>query len=184
MAFIGVSLVVLSQPANNAFASWWPTLAGLAISLAAVAAAALTSLDLAWGERYAREINPTANDKDAAAASILGTVLAATAIAPCLFISGLLFQPEGPVLAALISGIVIGVIIRAPFTILLRIANFNTTNVTINAIIFLSPLLSLGFLAIFGYTTGVLLWVAVAGGAAIVAANILLASQRMWYWHR
>ena len=74
-------------------------------------------------------------------------------------------------------------IIRAPFTILMRIANFETTNVTINAIIFLAPLVSLGLLVVFGYAADVTPWLAAAGGAAIVAANILLAIQRAGHRH-
>ena len=184
LAFAGVSLVVASQPTSETAAGWWLLAIGLVISLAAVIAAALTSLDLAWGVRYARKVKPAATDKDEIGASLLGSVSAATMIVPCLLIAGLLFQPEAPVSEALVTGVIIGVMVRAPFTILMRIANFETSNLTINAIIFLGPLLSLGLLIVFGYATDISPWFATAGGLAIVAANLLLATQRSGYQHR
>ena len=184
LAFVGVSLVVISQPTGDVAGGWWLLVIGLVISLAAVIAAALTSLDLVWGVRYARKVRPAVTSQDEIAASLIGTVLTAAIVVPCLLIAGLLFQPEGFFLRALVSGVIIGVIIRAPFVILLRIANFKTTNVTINAIIFLAPLLSLGLLVFFGYAADVSPWVAAAGGLAIVVANVLLAIQRSGYRHR
>ena len=181
LAFAGVSLVVVSQPFGGIAGSWWLVVAGLAVSLGAVIAAALTTLDLPWGIGYIREAAPTASTKDEVGASILGTILAATLVMPCLFVAGLLLQPGGTIVGTFVSGILIGIIIRAPFTILVRIANFDTTNVTINAIVFLAPLVSLGLLIVFGYTTEVQPWIAAGGGLAIVAANLLLASQRTRY---
>ena len=178
LAFAGVSLVVASQPINSTGRGWWLLAAGLVISLASVAAAGLTTLDLAWGVDYARQVKPAPTNKDEVAASLLGTVLAVAAVVPGLFIAGLLLQPGGAILAALLPGAVIGVVIRTPFTILLRIANFDTTSVTVDAIVFLAPLISLGLLMGFGYATDVKLPVAIVGGLAIVIANLLLVRHR------
>lgn len=178
LALAGVSLVVVSQPTDIGGGGWWLLVAGVAVSLAAVASAALTTLDLVWGVDYNRTAKQAANSRDETAASLLGTLLAAAAVMPGLLTIGLLSSGSQVAGEAFLSGAIIGVITRAPFTILIRRANFETVSLTINMLMFLGPLVSLGLLAVFGQTTNVRLEVAVAGGLAIVAANLVLAGQR------
>ena len=135
LAFAGVSLVVVSQSAGGMTNNWWLLATGTIAGLGAVVVAGLTTLDLVWGVGYARKIKPATTTKDETAASLFGTTLAAMAVMPCLLLAGLFVHSEAAILTALIPGAIIGIIIRAPFTILLRIANFETASVTINTII-------------------------------------------------
>ncbi len=178
LAVAGVGLVVVSRPSQIATGDWWPLIAGVALSLASVAAAAMTALHLIWGVKYAQEVAPGSGREAEVAASLLGTVLVSVLAVPVLVLAGLLLG--GPATwSAFVIGLAIGLLLRTPYVVLLRIANYATTSVTINAIIYLAPVLSLGLLVLFGYAADVKLPLAVGGGLLIVSANVWLLRQRL-----
>ena len=181
LAVVGVSLVVMSQP-NAPAAGGWPALAGGgALTAVSVTAAALTALHLIWGVNYAAAAAPRLDGRRSEiAASMLGTVLASVLAVPGLVCVGLVVggAAASRMGEAFLAGAVIGVLLRSPYVVLLRMANFATVTVTVNAITYLSPVVSLWLLTVCGHAVEVDLSAALAGGALIVAANLILAAQR------
>ena len=178
LAVAGVALVVVSRPSQIVIGDWWPLVAGVALSLASVVAASMTAFHLIWGAKYSQEVVPGSGRESEVAASLLGTVLVSVLAVPILALAGLLLG--GPVTwSAFVIGLAIGLLLQTPHVVLLRIANYATTSVTINAILYLAPVLSLGLLVFFGYAADVKLSLAAGGGLLIVLANIWLLRQRL-----
>ena len=176
LAAAGVSLVVLSQPADSADGSW-PLAAAVALSLVSAAAASLTAMHLLWGVEYAAAVAP-ADSRAETPASMLGTVLASLVAVPCLLIAGTATGSPAGVAGAFVAGAVIGVVLRTPYVLMLRIANYATKTVTVNALTYLAPVLALILLVMFDHAPDVRIPVAAAGAVAIIAANVYLTRQR------
>ena len=62
--------------------------------------------------------------------------------------------------------------------LMLRIANYATKTVTVNALTYLAPVLALILLVMFAHAPDVRIPVAAAGAVAIIAANVYLTRQR------
>ena len=177
LAAAGVSLVVLSQPVDAA-GGWWPLAAAVGLSLVSTAAASLTAMHLLWGVEYAAAAAPAANGRLETPASMLGTVLASVVAVPCLLVAGAATSGSAGVAGAFVAGAVIGVVLRTPYVLMLRIANYSTKTVTVNALTYLAPVMSLILLMMFDHAPSVRIPVAAAGAVAIIAANVCLTQQR------
>ena len=176
LAAAGVSLVVLSQPAQPFGGGRWAVAAAMGLSLVSVAAASLTALHLRWGTDYARASG--VGRRAEMAASLMGTVLAAVVAVPCLLIAGVVLGGFDGAGTAFMVGTVIGMLLRTPTVVLLRVANYATASVSVNALSYLSPVMSLGLLVWLGHAGGVDVRLAACGATAIVASNMVLARQR------
>ena len=167
---------MLNQSADSAD-GLWPLAAAVALSLVSAAAASLTAMHLLWGVEYAAAVAP-ADSRVETPASMLGTVLASVVAVPCLLIAGTATGSPAGVAGAFVAGAVIGVVLRTPYVLMLRIANYATKTVTVNALTYLAPVLALILLVMFDHAPDVRIPVAAAGAVAIIAANVCLTRQR------
>ena len=135
-------------------------------------------MHLLWGVEYAAAAAPTANGRLETPASMLGTVLASVCGGAVPSDRGTVVGGSAGVVGSFAVGAVIGVVLRTPHVVMLRIANYATKTVTVNALTYLAPVMSLGLLVWFGHAAGVSVSLALSGAAVIVAANAGLAYQR------
>lgn len=177
LALLGVSLIVISHQAQIINDGWWQLTFGILLSLVSVVAASLTALHLIWGYNYLQAIGLNKKSHLETSASLLGTIITSILVAPCLLIIALILGVKISGLT-LLAGIIVGLSLRTPYVVLLRVANYKTNSVCINAITYLSPVIALGFLLTFGFVSEVNIWLVATGSIAIIIANMLLAHQR------
>ena len=177
LAFIGVIFVILSQSptltaVNQIFT---PTIfigVGLAI-LSALLASILLPMNQLWGSHISRQINTQKNE---IFYTIIANSTARIIITPVFILVGLYssetFQSIGAV--GILTAVVYGTLGLGLATILIRVANFKTSNLGINALFYLIPAFSLLWLALtYGIDVPRIDWL-IIGLTMIISSNFLI----------
>ena len=164
------------------------TLAGMALALAAgLLAGAAPWATIVFGEllwaSYSQQTDTVADSPELAAAqrlwfSLLGFLVALAASVVLNLLVGLSHAPAGRSMpmVSLVGSTVMGAVLLAPASVLIRKANYDSSESSVNSVLFVAPLLSVGLLLPFGVT--IERW----GLLAIGAAMILMVN--FWARHR
>ena len=185
-AFCGLIFVIGSQAGEGTpdlrIASWLQLLTGLGLCLAAVGMASCASFMYRWGNDIAKDIARVLPDDTLTQRSERSLVFFGT-IACCMLISlaggvvsGGIGYVSGEQIAASSALLMIagGLLSLATGTVAFRLANLKTSNLGINALAYLTPVLSLAWLAIFSEISVGKPDYLVLGASAIISANLLI----------
>ncbi len=173
VALIGFGFIILSQVEGNKNISDYifdiKVVLGVgAALLVAIGRALMPSCTLKWCNEQGAD-NTEADSKFFTVVAIVIAKLYAGAIC---FVAGLMLG-ENPddivIMLAIAWGLIGGVV-----SILLRFANIVTTNLGVNALIYASPIVALGWLAVFSQVHVPHIELLVIGTMALITANLLI----------
>lgn len=180
VAFIGLGFVVISQIGGFQFGGGVASRLALGILLALLSAlaGALTGFTFRWGRDLAERLRAASDvGYDRGSLNLFGAVAGFAVASLCGaglngsigFIVG-----ESIGIAALTTAIICGLILLGIATVSFRKANLTTDNLGVNALAYLTPILSLAWLWFFSGIGVVRPDYLVIGAAAIVSANLLI----------
>ena len=179
VALAGLVFVVSSQTGgfNLENTSRPDLIFGVGLALAAAASAACIAFTLRWGKDFADRLPVNVASKDSTLPlSLFGAVVVST-------VGAVLNAGIGVTLGEKVAsdlptylgyGLLGGVLTQAVAALLLRKANLTTDNLGVNALAYLTPILSLAWLWLFSEIAVASVPYLVIGTAAIVAANLLI----------
>ena len=183
VAMAGVALVILSQTGGVTADGGWRLIWGVLLAVASAVSVSWISYRFKMGtDLHKKEAETSADRKDEVVCVLaVSTVASIPVIVGGLLIGLTVFPPDtgrGAGLAGFVSGPVVWIIASAIVTslgtIAFRYANLETSNLGVNAMQYLLPVLSLVWLGVFAtvtvYRTDIL-WV---GAAAVISVNALI----------
>ena len=181
VAFAGLGFVITSQTGGFYIGGGPLTqlVKGASLALLSAFVGALDAFTFRWGRDLAKELQDSgvAGGYDRANLTLFGSIVAyAITSVPGIVISAGVGVARGEVisLGVIAIGVAGGLTLHGAGNFLFRKANLTTTNLGVNALGYLTPVLSLVVLAIFSTINVVWPPYLVIGTAAIVAANLLI----------
>ena len=177
-ALVGVALVIAGQSGglgavfSGASAIPLPTLAaGVSLGLGAACLVALGACGFKWASLLASDLFTEGNRDSLELFSMILGITICNSISPVLLAAIGLARGEQLAFSTVVYGALGGVLVGSLFTIAWRRANLTTRNLELNAIVYLTPALSLVWLFALSLTGDVDVVYLLSGVALIVAAN-------------
>ncbi len=184
LAFTGLAFVTAAPGEETVDGGpFWIQAVGLLLAFACAAARGLSAFNLSWGFKTHEALagtaehgglSPTLKARAEAGATIWGTTLANLPVVIVLWILALTIPSAHSSPSSIGIAFAAGVGLNAPGLILFRRANLATDNLGINALGYLTPVVTLGLLAVAGRLGDVRAPYVVIGVAAIVTTNLFL----------
>lgn len=180
VAMLGVALLILSQSGGVATEGGWRLLAGVLLATASAGCGSWISFRFKLGTELYRcrykATTDTPDDRGDELACVIAVsiVTSLPAMAGGLLIGLTFFPAQGGFVSAPVVWVLAVGIVGALGNIAFRYANLLTSNLAVNAMQYLEPVLSLVWLAAFATVTVVrtgFLWV---GAAAVISMNALI----------
>ena len=149
---------------------------GLALACYGALLGGLNAIGFKWATDFAAAL-PARLGESARSREVFGS-------AAGVAISNALFLPGGAALGAAVGepmrweaalgGIVAGICLAFPYSLLMRAAILETEDLAIGAVRYLTPVLALGWLAAFSLAGAADIWMLAAGAALVAGANALV----------
>ena len=107
-------------------------------------------------------------------ATMISTILSTLASIPLLIVLGISLTRDSAPVDLLAYSVLAGAFLVFPLILFQRLSNLGTDNASVNAIAYLTPVLSLGLLALFGRLGDTRMDFVIMGTMSIVAMNLFL----------
>ena len=191
IAFIGIVFVVVGQAGSIGGLSSndgqnWGLITGLALAVGAALLAPLMAFGFRWGSDLAAELASSSSDHESKPSLEMFCAIVAFLVSSsgaAVFNTGAgLISGETIGLRVLTISVVGGALTNAIAGIAWRKVNFTTTNLGINALAYMTPVVSLSFLAMFSQVEIPRPDYLVIGMVAVVAANLLINFEAEIRW--
>ena len=179
VALFGIILVILSQSGGLVIeGAWWRIPAGLALAVGSTLFDSFTAHGFKLGENLYVKTVPdqpagTEGSRTEVACILIVTITTSTAATLTGLLVVLLSSPDA-LFSDSIVGLTIGGALSGLGAIAYRYANLETSNLSINAMDYLQPILALGWLWLFATVNVVRTDWLVVGATAVVAVNALI----------
>lgn len=179
IAFVGVAAVIASQTVwlgNSASNSILAQVFGICLVLSAAAFTSLGAFGFKWAAILASDIpnNHNHNNDALELFSVVIGIIICTSISVPLTASVGVLRNEPLSYEPIVFGVVAGVVIGSVGTIVWRKANLVTHNLSINAMAYFAPVLSLVWLFALSLVGDVNIMLLLFGAVLIIMANVLI----------
>ena len=189
VAFVGLAFIVSSQSdAGGMSDSNWRVLLGVVLAGMSTLCASLNSFNILWGIDLARRLSGQPNDLSRpvatpektsrarleAGSTIVGVLLATVTTIPILVFITFVGGEFDASFTSISGGLFVGLFLLTPIVVFIRFANLETQDLGVNAISYLTPVFSIGILAMFDRLGDVRPDFIVIGVTAVVAVNLFL----------
>ena len=184
VAFTGLAFVVAAQstPSSLEPDPGGSLLVGVVLAGLSSLFAAFSAFHYPWGMDLRRSLiesgievrdSGTLTDSELGT-TMIGTILSTLVSIPLLIVLGISLSEVSISADSFLFSLVAGAALVFPLILLQRLSNLGTDNASVNAIAYLTPVVSLGLLALFGRLGGIRMDFVVMGTIAIVSMNLFL----------
>ena len=185
VVFAGMVFLTLSQIGqsgiDHSLAGIWSQLLGLFM---AIVGAALTGIRIALNIKVSSQFRsdyrgsgPASDDDDLEVFAILVFTIVVSALSLPVFAIGSVAAGESVNATLLVVGGASGLLVSSVERIAFRKANLMTSNLGVNALTYVAPILALAWLFAFSLSGDIRIDYLVIGASAIIAGNLLIAFQ-------